>query len=128
MKIGPVSRAFLSSSSRRWPGPGRRTRSILTDADSRIMPVAGGGFEQALQRPSPQRWRPYSLLVVTERTCISRPPTDKRQIEFRRSGSVIARDSLHRGAGRARDPFSGQRATSVEANVNACADRPRSRR
>ena len=58
-------------------GPGPKDQVNLTDADSRIMPVAGGGFEQAYNAQA--LVAADSLLVVTND--VVQAPNDKRQIE-----------------------------------------------
>ena len=82
-------------------GPGPKDQVNLTDADSRIMPVAGGGFEQAYNAQA--LVAADSLLVVTND--VVQAPNDKRQIE----PALEALDPPSRGAGRARDPAGGQR-------------------
>ena len=64
-------------------GPGPKDQVNLTDADSRIMPVAGGGFEQAYNAQA--LVAADSLLVVTND--VSRPPTtsDKSSRRWKRS-------------------------------------------
>ncbi len=58
-------------------GPGPKDQVNLTDADSRIMPVAGGGFEQSYNAQATVAVD--SLLVVTND--VVQAPNDKRQIE-----------------------------------------------
>ena len=82
-------------------GPGPKDQVNLTDADSRIMPVAGGGFEQAYNAQA--LVAVDSLLVVTND--VVQAPNDKRQIE----PALEALARLPEGAGRARDPAGGQR-------------------
>ena len=82
-------------------GPGPKDQVNLTDADSRIMPVAGGGFEQAYNAQA--LVAADSLLVVTN----DRGPGPQRQAT-NRAGAGSARPPS-RGAGRARDPAGGQR-------------------
>ena len=82
-------------------GPGPKDQVNLTDADSRIMPVAGGGFEQAYNAQA--LVAADSLLVVTND--VVQAPNDKRQIE----PALEALAPPSRGAGRARDPAGGQR-------------------
>ena len=94
-------------------GPGPKDQVNLTDADSRIMPVAGGGFEQAYNAQA---------LVAAEAcwwspTTWSRPPTtsDKSSRRWKRSPAFPRRwaspETLLADSGY----FS-------EANVNACAE------
>ena len=82
-------------------GPGPKDQVNLTDADSRIMPVAGGGFEQAYNAQA--LVAADSLLVVTN-DVVQAP---QRQAT-NRAGAGSARPPS-RGAGRARDPAGGQR-------------------
>ena len=82
-------------------GPGPKDQVNLTDADSRIMPVAGGGFEQAYNAQA--LVAADSLLVVTNDVV----PGPQRQAT-NRAGAGSARPPS-RGAGRARDPAGGQR-------------------
>src|SRR6516165_11224014 len=62
---------------RRSQVPDPATRSNLTDADSRIMPVAGGGFEQCYNAQAAVT--ADSLLVVA--TDVVQAANDKQQIE-----------------------------------------------
>ena len=82
-------------------GPGPKDQVNLTDADSRIMPVAGGGFEQAYNAQA--LVAADSLLVVTNDVV----QAHQRQAA-NRAGAGSARPPS-RGAGRARDPAGGQR-------------------
>ena len=59
------------------PGPGAKDQVNLTDQDSRIMPVAGGGFEQAYNAQATVA--AGSLLVVT--ADVVQATNDKQQIE-----------------------------------------------
>ena len=59
------------------PGPGAKAQVNLTDQDSRIMPVAGGGFEQAYNAQATVA--AGSLLVVT--ADVVQATNDKQQIE-----------------------------------------------
>jgi transposase len=58
------------------PEPGAKDQINLTDADSRIMPVAGGGFEQAYNAQAAVATG--SMLVVT--TDVVQAANDKQQI------------------------------------------------
>jgi transposase len=58
-------------------GPGPTDQINLTDADSRIMPVAGGGFEQCYNAQAVVT--AGSMLVVA--TDVVQAPNDKQQIE-----------------------------------------------
>ena len=59
------------------PGPGPKDQVNLTDADSRIMPVAGGGFEQAYNAQAAVATG--SLLVVA--TDVVQAANDKEQVQ-----------------------------------------------
>jgi transposase len=59
------------------PGPRPTDQINLTDADSRIMPVAGGGFEQCYNAQAAVA--AGSLLVVA--TEVTQAPNDKQQLE-----------------------------------------------
>ncbi len=59
------------------PGPGPKDQLNLTDADSRIMPVPGGGFEQAYNAQATVAVG--SLLVVAHE--VTQATNDKQQIE-----------------------------------------------
>ena len=82
-------------------GPGPKDQVNLTDADSRIMPVAGGGFEQAYNAQA--LVAADSLLVVTND--VVQAPNDKRQIE----PALEALARLPEALGAPRDPAGGQR-------------------
>jgi hypothetical protein len=58
------------------PGPGAKDQVNLTDEASRIMPVAGGGFEQAYNAQAAVATE--SLLIVS--ADVVQTPTDKQQI------------------------------------------------
>ena len=58
-------------------GPGPTDQVNLTDEESRIMPAAGGGFEQCYNAQAAVAVG--SLLVVT--TDVVQAPNDKRQVE-----------------------------------------------
>ena len=59
------------------PGPGPKDQVNLTDEESRIMPVAGGGFEQAYNAQAAVA--ADSLLIVS--ADVVQTATDKQQIE-----------------------------------------------
>ena len=94
-------------------GPGPKDQVNLTDADSRIMPVAGGGFEQAYNAQA--MVAADSLLVVTND--VVQAPNDKRQIEP--ALEALARLPEALGAPETLLADSGY---FSEANVNACAE------
>ena len=87
-----ASRAAVHPS-RRWPGPGRRTRSQDRTRASCRWPAAASNI--LWWRPTACWWSP---------TTWSRPPTTSEN----RAGAGSARPPS-RGAGRARDPAGGQR-------------------
>lgn len=94
-------------------GPGGKEQVNLTDADSRIMPVAGGGFEQAYNAQATVA--EGSLLVVAGD--VVQTPTDKEQIKpmldrLGRLAKILGKpEALLADSGY----FS-------EANVSACAE------
>ena len=92
-------------------GPGPKDQVNLTDADSRIMPVAGGGFEQAYNAQA--LVAADSLLVVTND--VVQAPNDKRQIE----PALEARPPSE--ALGAPETLLADSGYFSEANVNACA-------
>ena len=94
-------------------GPGPKDQVNLTDADSRIMAVAGGGFEQAYNAQA--LVAADSLLVVTND--VVQAPNDKRQIEP--ALEALARLPEALGAPETLLADSGY---FSEANVNACAE------
>jgi transposase len=59
------------------PGPRPSDQVNLTDEDSRIMPVAGGGFEQAYNAQAALD----SLTMLVVATGVSQAPNDKEQVE-----------------------------------------------
>ena len=64
-------------------GPGPKDQVNLTDADSRIMPVAGGGFEQAYNAQA--LVAADSLLVVTNDVVQAPTTSDKSSQRWKRS-------------------------------------------
>ena len=82
-------------------GPGPKDQVNLTDADSRIMAVAGGGFEQAYNAQA--LVAADSLLVVTND--VVQAPNDKRQIE----PALEALARLPEALGAPETPAGGQR-------------------
>ena len=105
-------------------GPGPKDQVNLTDADSRIMPVAGGGFEQAYNAQA--LVAADSLLVVTND--VVQAPNDKRQIEpaLEAQGAVRTTDmggtASTSDMGQAIARWARPRPCFSEANVNACAE------
>jgi hypothetical protein len=59
------------------PGPRDRDQINLTDEESRIMPVAGGGFEQAYNAQAAAD--AATMLIVA--TGVTQAPNDKQQVE-----------------------------------------------
>ena len=77
-KTGDRARSRAASRrSRRPPGPRPSDQINLTDEHSRIMPVAGGGFEQCYNAQAAVA--ADSLLVVA--TDVVQAPNDKQQLE-----------------------------------------------
>lgn len=94
-------------------GPGPKDQVNLTDPDSRIMPVAGSGFEQAYNVQAAVA--AGSMLVVAQD--VVQAPNDKRQIE-----PMLARlDQLPEELGSAATLLADNGYYS-EANVEACAE------
>ena len=94
-------------------GPGPKDQVNLTDADSRIMPVAGGGFEQCYNAQATVA--AGSLLVVT--ADLVQAPNDKRQI----APALDALARLPEALGKPKTLLADSGYFS-EANVNACAE------
>ena len=103
------------STRRRWPGPGSKDQVNLTDADSRIMPVAGGGFEQA--------YNAQALVAADE-------PAGGHSTTSCGPGPPTTSDKSNRRWNFARPPSRGATPETLladsgyfsEANVNACAE------
>ncbi len=93
-------------------GPGPKDQVNLTDEDSRIMPVAGGGFEQAYNAQATVA--AGSLLVVT--ADVVQATNDKQQI----APALDALARLPEALGKAETLLADSGYFS-EANVNACA-------
>jgi len=94
-------------------GPLPTDQVNLTDEDSRIMPVAGGGFEQCYNAQATVA--AGSLLVVA--ADVVQAPNDKQQLE-----PMLDRlDALPEELGDV-DTLLGDHGYFSEANVNACAD------
>lgn len=94
-------------------GPGPKDQVNLTDPDSRIMPVAGGGFEQAYNVQAAVA--AGSMLVVAQD--VVQAPNDKRQIE-----PMLAKlEQLPEELGSAATLLADNGYYS-EANVEACAE------
>jgi len=94
-------------------GPAPKDQVNLTDADSRIMPVAGGGFEQAYNAQATVA--SGSLLVVTND--VVQATNDKREIE----PALEALARLPEALGRPETLLADSGYFS-EANVNICAE------
>ena len=94
-------------------GSGPRDQVNLTDADSRIMPVAGGGFEQCYNAQA--LVAADSLLVVT--ADVVQAANDKRQI----TPALEALARLPEALGKPETLLADSGYIS-EANVNACAE------
>ena len=93
-------------------GPGPRDQVNLTDEGSRIMPVAGGGFEQACNARATVA--AGSLLVVTGD--VAQAANDKRQIE----SALRDLERLPKPLGKA-ETLLADSGDFSEANVTACA-------
>lgn len=94
-------------------GPAPKDQVNLTDADSRIMPVAGGGFEQAYNAQATVA--SGSLLVVTND--VVQATNDKRQI----APALEALARLPEALGKPETLLADSGYFS-EANVNTCAE------
>ena len=94
-------------------GPGPKDQVNLTDADSRIMPVAGGGFEQSYNAQATVAVD--SLLVVTND--VVQAPNDKQHIE----PALEALERLSEALG-APETLLADSGYFSEANVKACAE------
>jgi transposase len=94
-------------------GPGQKDQVNLTDEQSRIMPVSGGGFEQAYNAQAVVA--AGSMLVVTND--VVQAPNDKQQL----TPALDALDKLPGQLGRP-DIFLADNGYYSEANVTACAD------
>ena len=93
-------------------GPGPADQVNLTDAESRIMPVSGGGFEQAYNAQAAVATG--SLLVVA---CdVVQAPNDKQQITPMLATLAGRADQLGHV-----DTLVADNGYFSEANVNACA-------
>ena len=94
------------------PSPGAKDQINLTDEDSRIMPVAGGGFEQAYNAQAAVATD--SLLVVA--TDVVQATNDKQQIE----PALEELERLPEALGQTQTLLADSGYFS-EANVTACA-------
>jgi len=97
------------------PEPGARARDQinLTDEDSRIMPVAGGGFEQAYNAQAAVA--AGSLLVVAVE--VTQAPNDKEQVKpvlEQLAGQSVTADQVER--------LLADSGYCSEANVQACEE------
>lgn len=75
------------------PGPRPKDQVNLTDADSRIMPASGGGFEQAYNAQAAVDVE--TMLVVAEH--VSQSPNDKQEV----APALDQLDAVARGIGKA---------------------------
>jgi transposase len=93
-------------------GPQPKDQINLTDEDSRIMPVAGGGFDQCYNAQAVVATE--SLLVIAAE--VVQAPNDKQQI-----APMLAKiDALPEGLGRP-DTLLADNGYFSETNVTACA-------
>ena len=93
-------------------GPQPKDQINLTDEDSRIMPVAGGGFDQCYNAQAVVATE--SLLVIAAE--VVQAPNDKQQI-----APMLAKiDALPEGLGRP-DTLLADNGYLSETNVTACA-------
>lgn len=93
-------------------GPMPSDQVNLTDEESRIMPVSGGGFEQCYNAQAAVA--EDSLLVVA--SGVTQAPNDKRELE-----PMLAKtNALPEALGKAKNMLADSGYFS-EANVNACA-------
>jgi len=95
------------------PGPGASDQVNLTDEDSRIMPVAGGGFEQAYNAQAVVA--EGSLLVVA--ADVVQAANDKQQVE----PMLEKINQLPEALGRP-ETLLADNGYFSEANVTACAE------
>ncbi len=96
------------------PGPKDSDQVNLTDEESRIMPVSGGGFEQAYNAQASVDID--SMLVVG--THVSQAPNDKMEIE----PSVEGLQSLPKGLGRV-ETLVADSGYFSEKNVKHCTEK-----
>jgi transposase len=94
------------------PGPGANDQINLTDADSRVMPVAGGGFEQAYNAQAAVA--ASAMLVVCND--VVQAANDKQQIE-----PMLAKLAALPEALGSPETLLADSGYFSEANVNACA-------
>ncbi len=92
-------------------GPGPRDQVNLTDADSRIMPVAGGGFEQAYNAQAAVA--AGSLLVLA--ADLVQATNDKRQVEPMLDRLAALPEALGKA-----ETLLADNGYYSEANVEAC--------
>ncbi len=93
------------------PGPRPNDQINLTDEDSRIMPMAGGGFEQSYNAQA--MVAAGSMLVVA--ADVTQEPNDKRQLEPMLARTAALPEALG-------EPITvlADNGYFSEANVNAC--------
>jgi hypothetical protein len=93
------------------PGPRPKDQINLTDADSRIMPTSGGGFEQAYNAQAAVDVN--SMLIVEQH--VSQNPNDKQEIE----PALENLDSVAAVAGKA-EALIADNGYFSSGNVDAC--------
>lgn len=95
------------------PGPMAKDQINLTDEESRIMPVSGGGFEQAYNAQAAVDT--HSLLVAA--TAVTQAPNDKEQMEPMLRQLVALPESLGKATTLLADSgyFSAANVTACEA-------------
>lgn len=96
------------------PGPKAGDQVNLTDEESRIMPVSGGGFEQTYNAQAAVDMA--SLLIVENH--VSQNPNDKKEL----TPALEAMDALPPGLGRVTDAVADSGYFS-QTNVDACEQR-----
>lgn len=96
------------------PGPRGKDQINLTDKESRIMPVSGGGFEQAYNAQASVDIE--TMLIVENR--ISQQPNDKQEIE----GALGGYTALPEGLGKV-EALVADNGYFSEINVNRCKEK-----
>lgn len=95
------------------PGPRPKDQINLTDADSRIMPTSGGGFEQAYNAQAAVDVN--TMLIVAQH--VSQNPNDKQEVE----PALDNLDAVAPVIGKAEGMIADTGYFSAD-NVTACAD------